>query len=429
MTYNTSKSSSARPWWVFPWAYRESLLFVSGLLAVGFLLQLIHPLDFHLLGRPVNFIVLALLLIPPLLGLWRPQNKLLIWLASVPLSVSLITAFLLLSLVMGLLPQSASPVLSSQLPHRLGLSSLTSSWPYILIQLATLICLSLAVVLRLRRKGVPKTAFILNHLGLWLLLAAAGLGAADRRSYIVWVEEGQVEWRGRTAQGLVVELPLAIKLHDFSLEEYPPKMAVIDKISGKPLPAEKAHWHQIEPGRDIAGHLAGWTVSVDKYFHMAVRGKDGEYVESPRPEAAPAALVTAVREGESHRGWVTDGGLMQPFQALTLTEQEVLVMARPEPKRFSSDITVFVKDLGDERLVVEVNKPLSLGPWMVYQHSYDDRLGRMSRNSGFEAVYDPWWPLVRLALWMMAAGAVLMIWGGRNRKRPGTEQPVKSEQK
>lgn len=412
-----------RPWWSFPWGYRESLAFVSGLILVGFLLQIVRPLDLNSLARPANFIVLAVLLIPPLWAAVSPGNKFLLWLGSIPLSVALIAAFLIISLFMGLTPQSSSPIKSPDFVHRLGLGSLTSSWTYILIHLGVMVSLSLALVNRLRRKG-PKAAFILNHLGLWLLLAAAGLGAADRRSYILWVEEGQVEWRGRTAQGLVVELPLAVKLHDFQLEQYPPKLAVIDKSNGRPLPDERPDWHQIEPGRSVPGRLAGWVVNVDQYIHSAIRGKGGEYIESPRPDAVPAALVSAIRGGDKFQGWVTDGGVMQPFQALALGENEVLVMARPEPKRFSSDISVYVKDLGDKRQVAEVNKPLSLGPWMVYQHSYDDRLGRMARNSGFEAVYDPWWFLARSALWIMAAGAFLLIWGGRKRGMPGGERFV-----
>lgn len=383
---------------------------------VGIALQLIRPLDFNLLGRPVNFVILALLLIPPLVALLRPKNKFLLWLGSIPLSVLLVAAFLLLSMILGLTPQSPHPLKSPELAHRLGLTSLTSTWPFIVIQVMTMITLSVALALRLRRKG-PKTAFILNHLGLWLLLAAAGLGAADRRSYMFWVEEEQVEWRGRTGAGLIVELPLAIKLHDFSLEQYPPKLFVINKNDGKTLPEGKPQWYQIEPERNIPGQLLGWAVTVEKYYHLAVRGPGGEYIESPRPDAAPAALISVSRGSEKQRGWITDGGLMQPFQTLALVDDLVLVMASPEPKRFSSDITVYTKDGGDKRQVVEVNKPLSLGPWMIYQHSYDDRLGRMSRNSGFEAVYDPWWPLARLSLWLMVAGAFLLIWGGRFGRR------------
>ena len=413
-----------RSWWVFPWGYRESLAFVCGLVVVSMGLQIVQPLDIHSLGRPVNFIVLGLLLVPPLWALLSPQNKLLLWLGSVPFSVALILAFLVVSLYMGLTPQSPSPVNSPEIIHRLGLSGLTSSWIYILIHLTLMVSLSLAVMSRIRRRG-SKAAFLLNHVGLWLLLAAAAFGAADRRSYIIWVDEGQVEWRGRTPQGLVMDLPIAIKLHDFDLEEYPPKLAIIDKEDGKPLPLEKPDWHQIEPGREITGQVAGWAVTVDKYIHKAVRGQGGEYIESPRPDAAPAALVRAVRGGETFKGWVTDGGVMQPFQALTLNNNKVLVMARPEPKRFFSDISVYVKDVGDKHQIVEVNKPVSLGSWMVYQHSYDDRMGRMARNSGFEAVYDPWWPMARLALWVMAAGAVLLIWGGRENRKVQAGRPEK----
>ena len=410
---------AAKPWWRSPWQYRESLAFVGGLGVVGLGLEWFSPVDMHLWNSPLSLTFGALLVIfIAFTGGLGSATRPVIWLSSAPLSVSLIGAMLFLGLIMGLTPQLAVPKADPDWFDRLGLTRVTSSWPYIIIHLATLVTLGLAIVRQVKRPGgIRKAAFIINHSGVWLLLLAAGLGAADRRSYTMWIEEGQVEWRGRLTSGLVVELPLAVRLIDFDLEEYPPKVTVIDRTTGRPQPENKPDWHQIEPDRPAEVLLNGWRVTVDAYIHRAIRGAGGSYSESPRLEAAPAALITAHNPatGATVRGWITDGGPIQPFQVLELDEHMVVAMARPEPRGFSSEITVFTKKGQHRQALIEVNKPLYLWPWMIYQHSYDQGAGRMSTHSGLEVVYDPWWPVVLTALIIMILGALLLIWRGRER--------------
>ncbi len=401
------RPAPARAFWVWPWRYRESTAFVSALLLVGAALQLAGPLDVHLLRAPVSWgLFAALAAISIILGLTR--WKIALWFSGPHLAVALIAALLLLSLIMGLTPQLAAPPPAPRWPDRLGFTRMTASWPFIIIYLTLIISLGAASVRRLRRR--PTLLFALNHLGLWLLLTAAGLGAADRQRYTIWVEEGDVEWRGTLANGFVMELPLAISLHDFDLEYYPPKVTVISRETGKPQPEGRAEWFQLDPERPV-GRLGQWEVKLEEYLHRAIRGKDGIYEESPRPEASPAARLTATGPaGQAASGWITDGGAAQPFQALNLTDDLALVMARPEPRRFMSDISFMTPDAPEPiRTTLEVNKPLKYGPWTVYQASYDQAAGRMSRQSGFDVVYDPWLKLVWAGLLVMAAGALTMI--------------------
>lgn len=148
----------------------------------------------------------------------------------------------------------------------------------------------------------------------------------------MWVEEGGLEWRGALANGLVTELPLAIELHDFDLEIYPPKVTVISRQTGLPQPEAAPQWFQLDPSSP-QGTLGQWQLNLDRYIHLAIRGRGGVYEESPRPEASPAALLTVSGpDGSKISGWITDGGAAQPFQALNLTDDLALVMARPEPR-------------------------------------------------------------------------------------------------
>jgi hypothetical protein len=62
-----------------------------------------------------------------------------------------------------------------------------------------------------------------------------------------------------------------------------------------------------------------------------------------------------------------------------------------------------------------VNHPLTAGSWKIYQHSYDNNMGKDSEWSVFELVYDPWYLPALAGIIIMMAGAVLLIWKGGKR--------------
>jgi len=74
---------------------------------------------------------------------------------------------------------------------------------------------------------------------------------------------------------------------------------------------------------------------------------------------------------------------------------------------------VQVKDGGRKETVLEVNKPLRIDSWMVYQYGYDQRAGKYSQYSSFKLVYDPWLLMAYLGLLLMTAGALILIWKGK----------------
>jgi hypothetical protein len=91
---------------------------------------------------------------------------------------------------------------------------------------------------------------------------------------------------------------------------------------------------------------------------------------------------------------------------LKLSRNLFLVMTRPEPRRFMSQVKVFTKSGQEIEGQVEVNRPLRVGPWLVYQRDYDSEAGPMSQWSGFELIKDPWLGLAYLGLALWAAGCL-----------------------
>lgn len=107
--------------------------------------------------------------------------------------------------------------------------------------------------------------------------------------------------------------------------------------------------------------------------------------------ATYAVYLKAVNatSGQSKEGWVSCGSFMFPYKALRLSEQTSLVMPEREPQRFVSAVTVYTQAGDVVEDTIEVNRPLKISGWNIYQLSYDETKGRWSDVSVFELVRDP----------------------------------------
>ncbi|MDR1854567.1 MAG: cytochrome c biogenesis protein ResB [Azoarcus sp.] len=410
----------ARKLWQPPWGFREGALFVAGIALVGFALQLtVGYFDFYVLHFPANIVALALLVALIATGARWGDAPLLRWFSGMSFAIALIVGLLVLAFYMELTPQAVRPPPpSAGWVARLGFASVTSSWPFVLLYATTLLALGIAVARRLRHATRHDFVFLCNHLGLWILLAAAGFGAADMQRVVMYVREGETEWRVYNKNEEAIQLPLAIELKDFRLEEYPPRLALIDRASNKPQPEARPDYVQIDPTR-TRGKLGDWNLVVDEYLHEAVR-IDGEFRPSPMPASTPAARVTATNalSGAVKSGWVSGGGNVAGFYAaLDLDDKSFLAMTAPEPKRYSSDIVVYPKDGKSVAARLEVNKPLTVAGWTIYQFDYDKDAGKMSTYSAMELVRDPWLFPAQFGMALMALGALLLVWRGAGARR------------
>ena len=86
------------------------------------------------------------------------------------------------------------------------------------------------------------------------------------------------------------------------------------------------------------------------------------------------------------------------------------------PKRFASNIQVLTKSGKDIQTTIEVNKPVEVDGWEIYQYGYDTQMGAMSQYSILELVSDPWLPFVYTGIYMMLGGAVCMFLKGKKVK-------------
>ena len=122
------------------------------------------------------------------------------------------------------------------------------------------------------------------------------------------------------------------------------------------------------------------------------------------------SLQMTVFTGEAEWRAVDDeGSLQEPGLAIELHRFTMEEYADGKPKRFASDIFVYTEDGKTVQGTVEVNKPLKVNGWKIYQYSYDVRMGPDSPYSVFRLVKDPWILWVYVGIFMMLAGALCLM--------------------
>lgn len=202
--------------WKKPWNMKEGFLIGGGLLLVGLLLQLVAgPIDWSLLARPVNLILLILFL-AVVGGMYALRNKVYAfeWMMHAGAAVPCLTYAAALTILMGLFPQ----LHSGGVPW---LSRMLHFWPFVLIWAWLVVISALAALNHLLRWKLREIPFILNHAGVALAVTAATLGNADVQTLQMTVFAGQAGWRALDEAGMTVEAGVGIELHRFIMEEYP----------------------------------------------------------------------------------------------------------------------------------------------------------------------------------------------------------------
>ena len=113
-----------------------------------------------------------------------------------------------------------------------------------------------------------------------------------------------------------------------------------------------------------------------------------------------------------HPEWraVSDGDeMVDPGLAIELHRFTADFYEDGTPRHFASDISVYPEDGKDLRGTVEVNKPLKVNGWKIYQYGYDSASGSDSPYSVFLLVKDPWLPAVYAGIFLMLAGALSLF--------------------
>ncbi len=405
--------------WVHPWSYREGTIATVALLVLGFILQALSSgIILRSAGFPWNLIsgLIFLTLLITAFVIWQ-KHPLMKFLGGVKAALPAILGFTFLVLLMGFVKQDVEP--KSSVSRILGLTHIVRTWPFILINVYLMILLGVVTLKRLSPFNLKNAGFFLNHFGLFLVLFSTALGSSDVQRLTMNCYEKQPEWRAADISGKTVELPLAIQLLNFNIDEFKPKVTIVDNQTGQIVELKKKAQYEVLDRNSF--DLYNYHLEIEQFLETS--GKVGNtYFAVNEPGAAPSAKVkvTDKNGGSAISGWICSGSYVHQPEALKLNEQYSLVMLPAEPKKFSSELSIQTKSGKNITTTIEVNRPFKIDGWTIYQLSYDTRLGRWSNLSVLELVRDPWLPVVYFGIFLMMGGAAFLFITGKP-KNGGTE--------
>ena len=119
--------------------------------------------------------------------------------------------------------------------------------------------------------------------------------------------------------------------------------------------------------------------------------------------------MTVYYENPQWRALSHDEEVVEPGITIELHQFTADYYEDGAPKRFASDISVYTEDGKNLRGTVEVNKPLKVNGWKIYQYGYDNAMGSKSHYSVLMLVKDPWLPAVYCGIFLMLSGAVSLL--------------------
>lgn len=399
-----------------PFEYKEAFIFVAIFPILGFIIELFSPTQVTIPKAPINiYILLALVILIIFTHLILTKYYFFRWLSSVPVSVSTIFYVTFLVLIMALVPQNEDAV--TGLAKKLGFDNVAKSWAMITTSIFLLYALGLVVLNRLKTFTVKDIVFFLNHLGLWIVIAAASLGSGDliRLNMYVW-ENSQPEWKAISNDKTIYDLPIAVKLINFEIDEFNPEIALINNADGTVVIDKENKIQMIELGEKYK--LNDMTIEIQEYFELAMN-VEGNYVKYLNDGASPAVKIAVYNNKNEliHNGWISAGSHLVNPQTLLLNNKFSIGLLQASPKKYSSEVELFAKDGTREKAKIEVNKPYSFKGWKIYQISYDEEKGRWSELSVLEFVRDPWIPIVYIGIFMVLVGSIYLFWIGKKEKQ------------
>ena len=167
---------------------------------------------------------------------------------------------------------------------------------------------------------------------------------------------------------------------------------IINNTTGESISGDNPNQMLVEDSVAV-GELDGWKIEVLEVLDMAasmVEADTIKFVEWHSVGATSAVAVQATSPDGSvvRKGWVSCGSFAFPYQSLKLNDEVSLVMLSREPKRFASNVRMYGQSGVQMDTTIEVNKPVEIEGWEVYQYSYDEYKGRWSDVSVFELVAD-----------------------------------------
>lgn len=399
--------------WDFPWSFSEGFFIAFSSILLSFAVQYFSVSQYFMPVFPANAAIIVFLFAAIIcVNIFFKNNKIIVWLASIYSAVPAISAIFFLVLLMGLIKQENNEI---EFFDKTGLANITQSLAFAMSMLFLLITLGFSFAKRLLPFKKTNIAFLLNHLGLWLVLAAGLAGSSDTLRLKMNLTEGGIPTQIATYEHTEYKLPVAVSLIDFKIDEYRAKLAFANNKTGKIIVNDKNFpITLIEQGKSFICQNKKYEIA--EYHENSVKF-DEKYIKFNETGASPSVEVniTDLSTDQTETKWISCGSYMFGPMFAKINENYSLIMTSPEVKKYSSQIVVINSENTIDTVTLEVNKPYKISGWKIYQLSFNSTKGKWSDTSTLELVKDPWQPLVYLGFFMILAGSISMLWKGKKR--------------
>ena len=400
------------------WGYKRAFLRCALLFIAGTTLQMAFgDLDNGFLRYPWGLIIaINYLYLLVIIHLGQGRHPWLKRLSDHYACTSSLATMVVMTIIFGLTRQDAT---TQGVVGALGFSRMTSSWSFNILLLYFTTTLGLSVIEDIRYLRHRRLAAVLSHLAVFVVLVAGIFGSGDKLRVSITTQLDKPVYVGVDRAGERVELPFSLTLKEFTMDEYPAKLYVLNS-SNQSSSREFLSVESVGATAVIEGWELTALQSLDMAGHMP---DDDNYREMKHVGAAPAVYIKArhLASGVEREGWVSCGSFIFEPSYLFLDEHLAVAMPRREAKRYLSRVDVMDEDGKHHNFDIEVNHPARIDGWYIYQVGYDTQRGRWSAISVLECVRDGWYSAVHIALWMMlVAGVVMFITaGGRKQGKEG----------
>ena len=402
------------------WGYKRSFLRCALLFLAGTTLQMAFgDIDNSFLRYPwgliiaINYVYLLVLI--------HFQQERWPWLKRLSdhyACTSSLAAMIAMTIIFGLTRQDPA---TEGFVGAMGFSRMTSSWPFNILLLYFTTTTGLAVMDDLHHLRKRRVAAVMSHLAVFVVLVAGIFGSGDKVRVSINTHLDTPVHAGFDRTGNMTQLPFEITLKEFKMDEYPPKLYVLNTAT-----ETSSRDFLLVEQEGATAVVDGWEITAEKYIDMAGRiPEQNDFKEMLHIGAAPAVYVKVKNQltGEQTEGWVSCGSFIFEPSYLFVTKQLAIAMPRREAKRYLSRVEVIGEKGEREKFNIEVNHPARIGSWYIYQVGYDTARGRWSTTSVLECVRDRWYSAIHIALWtMLAAGVVMFATAGGRKQRKDEKQ-------
>lgn len=377
---------------------------------IGIILQIIIG-DFPLnsLKFPINFMIFLLYILTIIILYIFFRNKQVIkFLSSAYSAISSISLFIFNVLIMIFVTQNEQSIDSLEI---IGFNKITSTWTYAISTVYLLTSLSFVTLRRLFPINTRNIFFYINHFGLWLAIASASLGQADKLKITITVPEGEIAWYGYDYNNKYHETNFAIKLNKFNIDYYSPKVAII-KDDGNFYAANEFQPIEIETNKKFV--FKDYKIKVLDIIEDGIYVRDSIiFVNGLSDKSFVAKLKVTSKHDIDTTIFIQNELSFHPAKISRIDKNINFYLLSAESKYFGSEIELITSDeTKNKKHLIEVNKPLKIKNWTIYQTSYlKNPDGRYI--SFFSAVYDPWINIVYVGIALMLIGALYLIFSRR----------------